>query len=47
MFDSLGIEWALTLLGCVASLLIPVPFVFYFRGAQIREISRYAPKPAA
>lgn len=47
MFDNLGIEWALTLLGCFAALLILVPIVFYFKGAQIRMISKYAPKPVA
>ncbi|KAN0102174.1 MFS general substrate transporter [Hyaloscypha variabilis] len=47
MFDNMGIEWAMTLLGCFAALLTPVPIIFYFKGAQIRRISRYAPKPAA
>jgi DHA1 family multidrug resistance protein-like MFS transporter len=45
MFENLGIEWALTLLGCFAALLAPVPVIFYFKGARIRQVSRYTPKP--
>lgn len=39
----------MTLLGCVAALLAPVPVIFYIKGAQIRKISKYTPKfpPAA
>jgi DHA1 family multidrug resistance protein-like MFS transporter len=44
MFENLGNQWALTLLGCLAALLAPVPVVFYFKGAQIRKVSRYTPK---
>lgn len=50
MFQGMGIQWASTLLGILAALLIPVPVWFYLRGAKIREKSAYAPtfpKPAA
>ncbi|KAF2632160.1 major facilitator superfamily [Macroventuria anomochaeta] len=50
MFEGMGIQWASTMLGILAVLLIPVPVWFYFRGAKIREKSAYAPtfpKPAA
>ncbi|CBX92410.1 hypothetical protein IAQ61_006194 [Plenodomus lingam] len=49
MFEGMGIQWAATLLGCVAALLVPVPVWFYLRGAKIREKSAYAPttKPAS
>jgi DHA1 family multidrug resistance protein-like MFS transporter len=43
MFDGMGIQWASTLLGCVAALLVPVPIWFYLRGAKIREKSKFAP----
>ncbi|KFA61226.1 hypothetical protein S40285_06471 [Stachybotrys chlorohalonatus IBT 40285] len=43
MFDGMGIQWASTLLGCVAAVLAPIPFIFYFYGARIRERSAYAP----
>jgi DHA1 family multidrug resistance protein-like MFS transporter len=50
MFNGMGIQWASTLLGCVALVLSPIPFIFYFYGAKIREKSNYAPtfpSPAA
>ncbi|KAL7823517.1 major facilitator superfamily domain-containing protein [Trichoderma gracile] len=43
MFEGMHIEWAATLLGCVAVLLAPIPFVFYFYGAKIRAKSKIAP----
>jgi DHA1 family multidrug resistance protein-like MFS transporter len=49
MFEGMGIEWAATLLGCVAAVMVPVPIWFYLQGAKIREKSAYATtgKPAA
>jgi DHA1 family multidrug resistance protein-like MFS transporter len=46
MFQNMGNQWALTLLGCLAALLAPVTVIFYFRGARIRKVSRYAPNMA-
>ncbi|KAK7424210.1 hypothetical protein QQZ08_008698 [Neonectria magnoliae] len=43
MFDGMGIQWASTLLGCVAVVLAPIPFIFYKYGAKIRQRSAYAP----
>ncbi|KAF1944580.1 major facilitator superfamily [Clathrospora elynae] len=43
MFEGMGIQWAATLLGCIAALLVPVPIWFFYRGAQLREKSTYAP----
>ena len=43
MFEGMGIQWASTLLGSVAVVLIPIPFVFYWYGGRIREKSAYAP----
>ncbi|KAH7311663.1 major facilitator superfamily domain-containing protein [Stachybotrys elegans] len=43
MFDGMGIQYAATLLGCVAVVLAPIPFIFYFYGAKIRERSAWAP----
>ncbi|KAL4880915.1 major facilitator superfamily domain-containing protein [Aspergillus karnatakaensis] len=40
MFDSLGVEWALTLLGCVSACLVPIPVILYIYGARIRAKSR-------
>ena len=35
----------MTLLGCVAVLLVPAPFIFYFFGKRIRAKSKFAPAP--
>lgn len=43
MFQGMGIQWAATLLGIIAVLLVPVPVWFYFKGGKIREKSAYAP----
>ncbi|KAI0900991.1 MFS general substrate transporter [Annulohypoxylon nitens] len=43
MFNGLGIEWAATLLGCVAAILVPIPVVFYLYGHKIRAKSHFAP----
>ncbi|OCL15033.1 major facilitator superfamily transporter [Glonium stellatum] len=45
MINGMGVQWAGTLLGCVAALLIPVPIWFYLKGAKIREKSKFAPTP--
>ena len=45
MFNGMGINWACTLLGCVAAILVPVPVWFYFKGGKIRERSKFAPFP--
>lgn len=48
MFAALHVNWAGTLLGCVALCLVPIPIVFYIYGAKIRERSAFAPtKPPA
>jgi DHA1 family multidrug resistance protein-like MFS transporter len=43
MFTGMGIQWAATLLGCVAVVLAPIPFLFYVYGHKIRQRSAYAP----
>ncbi|KAI9655963.1 MAG: hypothetical protein M1821_005024 [Bathelium mastoideum] len=45
MFDGIGINWGMTLIGCVAVLLIPLPFIFHFKGKSIRARSKFAPAP--
>lgn len=42
MFVNMGIEWAGTLLGCLAVALIPVPFLFFKFGEKLRAKSKYA-----
>lgn len=43
MFNGMGIQYAGTLLGCVAILLIPIPVCFYLYGRKLREKSRFSP----
>ena len=43
MFSALGVNWAGTLLGCVALILVPIPVVFWKFGAKIRQRSKFAP----
>ncbi|KAF2862871.1 MFS transporter [Piedraia hortae CBS 480.64] len=43
MFRALGVGKAGSIIGAVACLLAPIPFVFYKYGARIRQRSRFAP----
>jgi MFS transporter, DHA1 family, multidrug resistance protein len=43
MYEAMGIQWASTLLGCVAAVLVPIPVVFYLYGHRIRAKSKFAP----
>jgi len=43
MFKSLGVNWAGTLLGCVALCLVPIPVAFLIYGERIRMRSPFAP----
>lgn len=43
MINGMGVQWAGTLLGCVAAVAVPVPVWFYFRGGKLRQKSKFAP----
>lgn len=43
MFNGMGIQYASTLLGCVAGVLVPIPVIFWIYGARIRAKSKLAP----
>ena len=43
MIEGMGIQWAMTLLGCVAAIFIPVPFGLFLYGKRIRAKSKFAP----
>ncbi|GLA24686.1 hypothetical protein ACMYSQ_009193 [Aspergillus niger] len=43
MFNNLGIQWAGTLLGCIAVVMIPIPLMFYLFGGRLRQKSKLAP----
>lgn len=38
-----GINWSMTLLGCVAAIMIPLPVIFLLYGRKIRARSKFAP----
>lgn len=42
MYVGLGVQWTLTLLGCVAIILMPAPLIFWKFGPKLRERSPYA-----
>lgn len=46
MFDTLGVGGGASLIGGMAVLLAPIPFVFYKYGEPIRKRSKFAPTPA-
>ncbi|OKL63267.1 hypothetical protein UA08_01687 [Talaromyces atroroseus] len=37
MYENLGIQWASTLLGCLAAAMLPIPLLLYIYGAKIRQ----------
>ena len=43
MFAAMGVNWAGTMLGIVALVLVPIPVIFIKYGAKIREKSKFAP----
>ncbi|KAJ6449964.1 MFS polyamine transporter [Mycena sanguinolenta] len=43
MFNKLGTNWAMTLLGGISLIMAPSPFLFYRYGAIIRQRSKFAP----
>jgi len=43
MFNKLGVGPAMSILGGVATLMIPVPFLFMKHGLALRKKSRFAP----
>ena len=45
MFDALGVGGGGSLIGGVATLLAPIPFIFYRYGESIRIRSKFAPTP--
>ncbi|KZF18832.1 putative bicyclomycin resistance protein [Xylona heveae TC161] len=43
MFKNLGVQWAGTLLGCLAAIMIPIPLAFRIWGPWLRGKSKLAP----
>ena len=43
MYKKLGVHWALSVLGFIALVFLPVPYVLFVWGWRVREWSRYSP----
>lgn len=43
MFVNLGVQWAGTLLGCLAAIMVPIPLAFIKFGPRLRKKSNFAP----
>jgi DHA1 family multidrug resistance protein-like MFS transporter len=43
MFNNLGVQWAGTLLGCLALIMVPIPLAFIKWGPSLRKRSKFAP----
>lgn len=41
MFKNMGVQWASTLLGCLAMIMIPIPFAFRVYGPRLRRKSKF------
>lgn len=41
-YENMGVHWTLTILGGISALLVPVPYLFYMYGKQIKGKSKYA-----
>jgi MFS transporter, DHA1 family, multidrug resistance protein len=42
MYEGIGVHWTMTILGCIAAVLAPAPFVFRYCGERLRAKSPYA-----
>lgn len=42
LFEGIGVQWTMTLLGCIAAVLVPAPLVFWWYGPKLRDKSKYA-----
>lgn len=42
MYAGLGVDWTLTLFGCIAVVLAPAPLFFFWKGPSLRLNSRFA-----
>jgi hypothetical protein len=41
VYESLGIHWAGSLFALISLAMIPVPWVFFFKGKELRRSSHY------
>jgi DHA1 family multidrug resistance protein-like MFS transporter len=42
MYEGIGVHWTMTLLGCIATVLMPAPYLLIRYGPELRSKSKYA-----
>jgi hypothetical protein len=42
MYQDLGTRWTMTVLGCISAVAVPIPYVLYWYGPDIRTRSKCA-----
>jgi hypothetical protein len=42
MYHKLGVDWGTTVFGCIAAVLIPVPYLFFVWGKRIRGRGKWS-----
>jgi len=42
MYENLGTHWTMTVLGCISALAVPIPYVLFWYGPNIRARSKWA-----
>jgi hypothetical protein len=42
MYENLGTHWTMTVLGCISVLAVPIPYVLFWYGPNIRTRSKWA-----
>lgn len=41
-YGNMGPHWTMTILGCLAALMAPIPYALYIWGHKVRKFSKYA-----
>jgi DHA1 family multidrug resistance protein-like MFS transporter len=42
MYHNIGVDWAITVFGCIAAALIPIHFFFFFWGKKLRARGQWS-----
>lgn len=42
IYEGLGVAYTCTILGCVSTVIVPVPYIFYRYGPHVRSTSKFA-----
>jgi hypothetical protein len=42
MYQDLGVPWTLTVLGIISAFALPIPYILFWHGPNVRKRSRWA-----